>query len=193
MPLALTEDQIEYLCIFRTSRVKAISSAAKSLINYFRDVCPELLPKKMRGRFTEIDEDNAKSAMVFGQEKVNFDIDGIELLKKAEKLDDDVNLGADRVLDNDDLKKIRILQLKEGVRRVDRHGFRDDGVEEAEKMQEESHRHAIRDEYFHKMQELLRLKRGLPPAGMKGEEYDDEDMDDEEGEAEHWEDEEGEI
>ena len=66
MPLALTEDQIEYLCLFRTSRVRAISTAAKSLINYFRDVCPELLPKKLRGRFCEIDEDNAKSAIVFG-------------------------------------------------------------------------------------------------------------------------------
>ena len=47
MPLALEEDQIEYLCNFRTMKVKAVSAAAKSLINYFRDVCPELLPKKM--------------------------------------------------------------------------------------------------------------------------------------------------
>lgn len=57
--------------------------AAKSLINYFRDVCPELLPKKMRGRFAEIDEDNEKEANAFGHVKVHKTIDGIEFLKKA--------------------------------------------------------------------------------------------------------------
>ena len=62
-------------------------------------------------------------------------------------------MAADRILDNDDLKKIRILQLKEGVRKVDRHGFRDDqdgglgGVD----LKAEAARSAIRDEYFHKM------------------------------------------
>lgn len=66
MPLALSEDDVEYLCNFRATKVKAVSAAAKSLINYFRDVCPELLPKKMRGRFAEIDEDNCKEAMIFG-------------------------------------------------------------------------------------------------------------------------------
>lgn len=109
MPLALSEDEIEYLCNFRTMKVKAVSAAAKSLINYFRDVCPELLPKKMRGRFTEIDEDNQKQNMVFGAQKLNYDIDGLNLLKKAEKIDPSVNLAADRVLDDKALKKIKIL------------------------------------------------------------------------------------
>lgn len=129
---------------------------------------------------------------------MNYDIDGIELLKKAEKIDDDVNLGAERVLDNGDLKKIRILQLKEGVRRVDRHGFRDDkdGIDAAMELQQESAKQALRDEYFHKMQELLRLKRGLPPkgylTGMDNSDYDDEEMADEEGEEDCWEVENGE-
>lgn len=130
MPLALEPDQIEYLCLFRTFKNKSVSSAAKSLINFFRDVCPELLPKKMRGRFNETDESNDKQNLLYGQVKLATDIDGIELLKKAEKIDDDVNLGADRILDDKALKKIKILQLKEGVRRVDRHGFREDAPEE---------------------------------------------------------------
>ena len=124
MPLALEESQIEYLCLFRSHRHRSVSIAAKSLINYFRDVCPELLPKKMKGRFNEVDEEHQYS-LQFGQEKLSKTIDGIELLKRAEKIDDDVNLAADRILDDRALKKIRILQLKEGVRRVDRHGFRD--------------------------------------------------------------------
>ena len=41
-------------------------AAAKSLVNFFRDVCPQLLPKKFRGRFTEIDETNDKEAIIYG-------------------------------------------------------------------------------------------------------------------------------
>jgi len=109
MPLALDEDQIEYLCMFRTFRNKSVAAAAKSLVNYFRDVCPELLPKKMRGRFAVIDETNDKHTLIFGAQKINKDIEGIELLKKAEKIADDVNLATDRILDDKDLKKIKIL------------------------------------------------------------------------------------
>lgn len=49
-PLALDEGQIEYLCEFRTTRNKSVASAARSMINFFRDVCPQLLPKKFLGR-----------------------------------------------------------------------------------------------------------------------------------------------
>jgi hypothetical protein len=44
-------------------------------------------------------------------------------LKKAEKIDDNVNLGAEKILDDKDLKKIKILMLKNGIKRVDRHGL----------------------------------------------------------------------
>lgn len=110
--------------MFRTHRNKSVSAAAKGLVNYFRDVCPEMLPKRMRGRFTTIDETNQKEAIVFGAQKLNYDIEGIDLLKKAEGIEgDEGNLAADRVLDDKALKKIKILQLKEGVKHVDRHGF----------------------------------------------------------------------
>jgi len=126
MPLALDEGQIEYLCLFRSFKNKSVSAAAKSLVNYFRDVCPELLPKKVRGRFSQTDEDNSKSNYMFGEQKLARDIDGIELLKKAEGVDPSVDLATERILNDRDLKKIKILKLKEGVKRVDRHGFRDD-------------------------------------------------------------------
>ena len=80
MPLALDESQIEYLVLFRTFKNSSVVAAAKSLINYFRDVCPNLLPKKFRGRFTKIDEDNKKENFVYGKQKLNYGIDGIELL-----------------------------------------------------------------------------------------------------------------
>ena len=66
MPLALDPEQIEYLCLYKSSHNKSVRAASKSLINYFRDVCPELLPRKLRGRFTEIDEDNQLKSFVFG-------------------------------------------------------------------------------------------------------------------------------
>ena len=82
MPLALDPEQIEYLCLYKSSHNKSVRSAAKSLINYFRDVCPQLLPRKLRGRWAEVDEDNDMKNFVFGREKLNTDIDGIELLKR---------------------------------------------------------------------------------------------------------------
>ena len=83
-----------------------------------------------------------------------MDIDGIELLRKAEKIDDSVNVAADRILDDRALKKIKILKLKEGVKKVDRHGFRDD-----DKMITDAQNAEIRKEYFAKILMLNELKK----------------------------------
>ena len=117
MPLALDESQIEYLVAFRTFRNSSVVSAAKSLVNYFRDVCPQLLPKKFRGRFANVDDDNKKDDMFYGKQKVNFGIDGIELLEKAEGLEPGT-LALTRVLNDEDLRKIRLLKLKNAVKHV---------------------------------------------------------------------------
>lgn len=106
-----------------------MAAAAKSLVNYFRDVCPELLPnRKLKGRFTKVDETNELDNYIFGKERVAEGVDGVELLQKYEQKkygkEYANKLDADRILDDEDLKKIKILKLKEGVQRVDRHGFR---------------------------------------------------------------------
>ena len=113
----------------------------------------------MRGRFSEINEDNNKESFIYGAEKLNKDIEGINFLKKAEKIDENINLAAERILDDKDLRKIKILMLKNGVKRVDRHGFRDEDEEKRKKEEDDSAKQAVRDEYYHKMQELLQLKR----------------------------------
>jgi len=115
MPLALDESQIEYLVGFRNFRNSSVVSAARSLINYFRDVCPQLLPKKFRGRFSK-DEDGAED-MVYGKQKVSYGIDGIELLEKAEGLAPG-SLALTRVLNDEDLRKIRLLKLKNAIKHV---------------------------------------------------------------------------
>lgn len=118
MPLALDEAQIEYLVDFRTFRNSSVVSAAKSLINYFRDVCPQLLPKKFRGRFTNEDGDNKKSDMFFGKQKLNYDVDGIELLAKHEGYENVESLTTTRVLNDEDFKKIKILKMREALKHV---------------------------------------------------------------------------
>jgi len=63
MPLALDAAQVEYMCDFKQNKNKSVRAAAKSLINFFRDVSPQLLPKKYVGRFTEMVE---KDQPVYG-------------------------------------------------------------------------------------------------------------------------------
>jgi protein SDA1 len=93
-------------------------NAAKSLINYFRDVCPQLLPKKFRGRFTNGEDVEKKEDMVFGRQKLNYDVDGVELLAKHEGYENAESLTLSRVLTDEDFKKIKRLKMKEALKHV---------------------------------------------------------------------------
>lgn len=103
-------------------------AAAKSLINYFRDVCPQMLPKKYVGRFTEM---NVEDAPVYGSRKIATTIEGLEYLKEGN------DVLTQRVLTDKDLKKMRVMKLREAVRKVDRHGFRSSSESEMEDGDEE--------------------------------------------------------
>jgi len=105
-------------------------AAAKSLVNYFRDVCPHMLPKKYIGRFTEMDA--PKELPVYGERKINKTIEGIEYLKEGE------DVITQRLLTDRDLKKIRVMKLREAVKKVDRHGFRSSSEDEESEEQAES-------------------------------------------------------
>ena len=71
MPLALDEAQIEYLVEFRHyKKNNSVRMAAKSLVNFFRDVCPQLLPKKFVGRFTKVDGTNALENITYGERRM---------------------------------------------------------------------------------------------------------------------------
>jgi len=83
--------------------------AAKSLVNFFRDVCPELLPKKVIGRFTKTDGSNNKDSMIYGERRMVKGIDGIELLKEGD------NVAAERILTDADLKRIRVGKLRQAA------------------------------------------------------------------------------
>ncbi|RNA26571.1 SDA1 -like protein [Brachionus plicatilis] len=52
-PLAMSEDLLGDLVLYKTYKDKAVSSAAKSLIQLFREKNPQMLHRKMRGKPTE--------------------------------------------------------------------------------------------------------------------------------------------
>ena len=131
MPLALDESQIEYLILFKGNRNSSVRAAAKALVNFFRDVCPHLLPKKYIGRFTVIDDSNKE--LIYGDRKLANNVDGVQFLKEGE------NVAKERILTDKDLKKIKLMKLREAVKRVDKKGFASESESEEEVSKELSH------------------------------------------------------
>ncbi|KAJ8615579.1 hypothetical protein MRB53_034951 [Persea americana] len=77
MPLLMTEDLLQDLVLYKKSHEKAVSTAARSLITLFREVCPSLLVKKDRGRPT----DPKARPKAFGEVNVASNVPGAELLQ----------------------------------------------------------------------------------------------------------------
>ncbi|KAI3516159.1 hypothetical protein L1887_15070 [Cichorium endivia] len=90
IPLLMTEDLLQDLVLYKKSHEKAVSSAARSLISLFREICPSLLIKKDRGRPT-----NPKAKpKAFGEVNIPTDVPGAELLLDDDE-DDDVSNASD--------------------------------------------------------------------------------------------------
>ncbi|KAL3649829.1 hypothetical protein CASFOL_006232 [Castilleja foliolosa] len=109
MPLLMTEDLLQDLVLYRKSNEKSVSSAARSLLTLFREVCPSLLVKKDRGR--PIDPKARPKA--FGEVHVSSNIPGVELLEEDDDDDDDDDGNSDEEIDDDD------NQEEDGVSLVD--------------------------------------------------------------------------
>ncbi|KAH7672155.1 protein SDA1 protein [Dioscorea alata] len=93
MPLLMNEDLLQDLVLYKKSHEKAISTAARSLIMLFREICPSLLVKKDRGRPT-----NPKAKpKAFGEVNIETSVPGLELLQN------DGNLMPESSDDEDDL------------------------------------------------------------------------------------------
>ncbi|ONK65926.1 uncharacterized protein A4U43_C06F2410 [Asparagus officinalis] len=87
IPLLMDEDLLQDLVLYKKSHEKAVSTAARSLITLFREICPSLLIKKDRGR--PIDPKARRKA--FGEVSVAGNVPGIELLQD----DDSMNSSSD--------------------------------------------------------------------------------------------------
>ncbi|PSR84806.1 hypothetical protein CEY00_Acc32784 [Actinidia chinensis var. chinensis] len=77
MPLLMTEDLLQDLVLYKKSNEKAVSSAARSLMILFREVCPSLLIKKDRGRSA----DPKARPKAFGEVNVACNVPGLQLLQ----------------------------------------------------------------------------------------------------------------
>ncbi|GAB2215483.1 hypothetical protein Droror1_Dr00019869 [Drosera rotundifolia] len=74
----MTKELLQDLVLYKKSHDKAVSSAARSLVTLFREICPSLLVKKDRG----CPIDPKARAKAFGEVNVASDVVGIELLKE---------------------------------------------------------------------------------------------------------------
>lgn len=78
---------------------------------------------------------------MYGATKVHSNIDGIEYLKEGN------DVVTERLLTDKDLKKIRIMKLRNAVKKVDRKGFRSsDEEEESDDLDDEEGEHEMLSE-----------------------------------------------
>lgn len=110
-PQLIDEFHVNYLAGFYNYKNRNVSKAAKALINSFRELNPQLLEKKFRGKHGASDDADKLAQdqeLHFKQDIVNTTIDGVDLLDKG----GDVPLHWDRILTDDDFKKIKYMKKK---------------------------------------------------------------------------------
>lgn len=98
IPLIMTKELLTDLALYKKSREKAVSAAARSIISVYRQVFPALLDKKDRGRGADL----AVKPKAFGEKVVAEGISGIELLADGESGNDDDEDNEDDEENNDD-------------------------------------------------------------------------------------------
>lgn len=85
IPLIMTKELLTDLALYKKSREKAVSAAARSIISVYRQVFPALLDKKDRGRGADL----ALQPKAFGEKRVSEGIEGVELLLDGESGSDE--------------------------------------------------------------------------------------------------------
>jgi protein SDA1 len=81
-PLAMEEELLAYCITFKAHRDKGVMMAARSLIALYRDINPEILPARERGKAGAMEVAMGRHRLVYGQECVVEGIDGVELLEE---------------------------------------------------------------------------------------------------------------
>lgn len=78
-PLVMTEDLLRDLVLYKKFREKEVSNAARSLASLFRELAPQMLEKKDRGR----GHDAGARLIEYGAAHINTRVDGVELLEQV--------------------------------------------------------------------------------------------------------------
>ena len=81
-PLTMSRELLHDLAQYKTSKDKGIAIATRSLIGLFREIRPELLQKKDRGKKGQTNLDVVP--MAYGAKTVTEEIDGLKMLREYE-------------------------------------------------------------------------------------------------------------
>jgi len=119
----LTEEELADLVNFRKFKNKGVAMSARSLINTYRELHPQLLHRSLRGREAAMAVSRGDvSAPQFGEQKASETIDGLDLLtakskklQEAQGADGAKNLMGEQVLGADDFKQLRKLRLQKSI------------------------------------------------------------------------------
>ncbi|XP_039496275.1 protein SDA1 homolog [Drosophila santomea] len=82
-PLAMGEDLLQDLAMYKTYKEKSVMMAARSLITLYREQLPALLHKKDRGRQTEAQAE--RKVRAYGEREIHDTVLGAEALLKDSK------------------------------------------------------------------------------------------------------------
>ncbi|SCU90140.1 LAMI_0E00782g1_1 [Lachancea mirantina] len=105
-PLAMDETLLQDLTEYKGSKAKGVSMAAKSLISLYREVAPDMLKRKDRGKTAAMELQSAQrqgrdfERPQFGIENSVQGIAGIELLAKWKKENEEGNEAGEEADDN---------------------------------------------------------------------------------------------
>ncbi|EDW36113.1 GL16850 [Drosophila persimilis] len=96
-PLAMGEDLLQDLAMYKTYKEKSVMMAARSLITLYREQLPALLHKKDRGRQTEAQAE--RKVRAYGEREVHDTVLGAEALLKDSKT---IDIESDEDSDSND-------------------------------------------------------------------------------------------
>lgn len=108
-PYVINKEYINVIETLKTYKNKSVRNAARALINCLKEINSNLLG---------IYDNDADKEIFFGQAKVSDSIDGIELLKKHDNLPKDYRMEYEEILDDKQLKKLKILRMKYNAEKI---------------------------------------------------------------------------
>jgi protein SDA1 len=108
-PYIMNKTYLQIVQNLKDYKNKSVTNAARGVINLYKEINSNVL-----GIY---DKDEDKQ-IIYGQNKVNDSIDGIELLKRHEKMPENYRLEYEQVLDDIQLKKLKVLRMKYSVEKI---------------------------------------------------------------------------
>ncbi|XP_068144098.1 protein SDA1 homolog [Drosophila tropicalis] len=102
-PLAMGQDLLQDLAMYKTYKEKSVMMAARSLISLYREQLPALLHKKDRGRQTEAQAE--RKVRAYGEREVHDTVLGAEALLKNSKT---IDIDSDEDTDSNDGEWVKV-------------------------------------------------------------------------------------